>query len=457
MIICIMLCLFLWNSMEESLDVYCQKKRPHVIEKESLWRDSFWVEYDPNFDYSKIFFDIEKNIKSRWDIVWDKKILLDIINEIKNNNYKLTIDFLESFDSEKKHLIAQSFLLHFWKQTFSLLKQYWIPKSLVLRILYQLFHDFENDNFLNYFYKLWEWDWFNSLYFKQAYKFLGNYIDAKNEDNDKFLFHVIAEYNLIKTLDWNIRLINEENILNLWKDLCIGTFHTKNKSWYWWENKYWTLNLDYQWWITSFYEEWRMENEEWIKKYITEKKDNGIIMRVLNRNNSYFDASWISYRVYMDCPSWIALFYQNKPIACMNFFIRNWNEFFVNQIQRVMVFEYDKYGRCVRSNYSKIPEVLNKEKIDWRDILYMTIVNLAKKYNIERIIIQSGENNRRTWEFWSIYDTTPYLNYLINNWLLSPDKKVRLSHRIAYQIYDIFAKSHWWKLDEQQNYCINLT
>ena len=61
-----------------------------------------------------------------------------------------------------------------------------------------------------------------------------------------------------------------------------------------------------------------------------------------------------------------------------------------------MVFEYDKYGRCVRSNYSKIPEVLNKVKIDWRDILYMTIVNLAKKYNIERIIIQSGENNRRT-------------------------------------------------------------
>lgn len=263
------------------------------------------------------------------------------------------------------------------------------------------------------------------------------------------------EYNIIKNLDGDINLFNKENIVNLWEDFSLWTFYARGHMWFWFEKKRWSYSLDRNGKKTDIMREWKkiMVDENGRKIYwaeVLDRDDDSLYELDENGDKKLVDASWIMYDAYLDSPSWVALFYKGSPIASMCFFVRNWNEIFINQIQKVVHYEYDRYGRCIWKRYSK--EVNN---IDWNNILYNVIVNLAKKYNISRIIIQWWENNRWIKEIYEDYETYYFKNNK-SSWLDEsiPKKnkgKIHLDPEIAHRIYDVFAESLWFQQDMEWN------
>ena len=274
---------------------------------------------------------------------------------------------------------------------------------------------------------------FNIKYFRQAY-------DYCSRQEDRNIYHILQEYNLIKNFDNDVASPEITNNLNLWKNFSIWTFHTRFElSSYWYEEKYGSYDLDRSWNEVNFSNEWDKFDTQ-LDKYVLDR----------NHESNYKDASWIAYSVYLDSPTWVALFYKGNPIACMCFWIRNWNEFFINQIQKVPHWEYDRYGRCIWKSYS---EVVNQ--IDWKNILLNAVINLAKKQNISHIVIQWWKNNRWINEFWEHYESYYFKNHVKLNIEYLPEKRdekeLHLDPKIAHQIYDVFAEKLWFEKDEEWN------
>ena len=144
--------------------------------------------------------------------------------------------------------------------------------------------------------------WFNAKYFIQA----SNYL---RDVWDKDIFHVLKEYNLIKNLDKDIESTEIKDSLNLWEKFSIWVFHTSEDSWYWHEEKYGFYELDSKWKQINLYNKWQIEI---LDAHVLDRNDESI----------YQDASWEIYNEYLDSPSWIALFYSEKPVACMSFYIK---------------------------------------------------------------------------------------------------------------------------------------
>ena len=95
------------------------------------------------------------------------------------------------------------------------------------------------------------------------------------------------------------------------------------------------------------------------------------------------------------------------------------------------------------------------DKIDRKTVLYNITTNLAKKYNVTRIIIQWWENNRWIKEVWKDYETDYCRNHTsiyIDKSKIKPNKeKLHLDPEIAHKIYDVFAEGLWFKKDEEWN------
>ena len=90
-----------------------------LTERENLWSDLFKSEYKSDYDFSLFFKNIEKcinknsfffNQKSLKFLKNSKEEYTEIINLVKNNNYKIDIKFLESLDNKKKYLISSIFI-----------------------------------------------------------------------------------------------------------------------------------------------------------------------------------------------------------------------------------------------------------------------------------------------------------------------------------------------------------
>ena len=431
-----------------------EKELIDVENKERLWADTFWSEYKPDYDYLKSFDWLEDRLSKDENFLYfvkegKRKKIFEIINLVKNNNYKIDIKFLESLNNEQKYLISYlffEFILEEW-----LWGRFIMWKSLLIWMTFwynDKHYVFDVRRFMEEIWKNFEW--FNSLYFYQALDCLWrHYIDnSKIINTDEFLFSVITEYSIIRNLDSDINSFNKENIVNLWENFSLWTFHAWTKTWFWFEKKRWSYSLDKNGKETDI-------RSEWVKvmtngKKVLDRDDESLYELDENGDKKLIDASWIQYDVYLDSPSWVALFYKGSPLASMCFFIRNWNEIFINQIQKVVHYEYDRYGRRIWKHYSK--EVNN---IDWKNILYNVIVNLAKKYNISRIIIQWWENNRWIKEISEDYETN-YFRSKIHIWHdeTIPKKnkgKIHLDPEIACKIYDVFAESLWFQQDMEWN------
>ena len=416
-------------------------------EKEKLWAEAFWSEYKPDYNFEHFF----KNLESKFFVSdkengseKDKQKFDEIHSLIKGHGYKLNISFLETLSSDQKRYISQLFLdecLYF------LDSKYKMGKSLLLWACF-LWLDESPYSIDNLFYKIAQnFDGFNLKYFRQA-------CATVNMTNENNLYNVIKYYNFIKKIDDDIKSTEIQSALNLWKDFSLWVFHHSNTyilDWY--EEKYWWYDLNSKW------EKFDLSSEWWIEMY--DENDMQVpYARALDRNDAsvFKDASWIRYEVSLDSPTWIALFYHNKPIACISFYIKNWNEIFINQIQKIAYYEYDRYWRCTWKHNSNI-----LDKIDWQDKLYDIVIKLAKKYTISRITIQWWKNN--IWTKINYKDPgTSYFRFkncssicfgdcdeIMEDKWIRYERKIHLSPEIAHKIYDVFAEEHWFKEGQDWN------
>lgn len=407
------------------------------LDKEWVWMEAFWNEYKPDFSCEKFFslvkekyYDGGKWVVLRMSVADDTKMFAELFSMIKENNFKLDIQFLESLRDDQKKYISQIFLYLINNHLDGKFEKMW--KSLLIWMCWWGSEDYRNHYFdREKLYRISkDFEGFNLRYFRQAYDCL-----SRAWDND--IYHIVKEYNLIKNVDKDLESILLRNTLDLWKWYSLWTFHTRSElSWQWYEEKYWFLELDKEWKEIKFNNVWEKNVEGY--KFVLDR----------NHESVYKDASWILYNEYLDAPTWVALFYRNNPIACMCFYIKNWNELFINQIQKVPYYEYDRCGRCIWKHYSK--EVNN---VDWKNILYGIIGDLAKKYNVVRIIIQWWENNRRTKEIYEDYETDYFKN---KSFFMGeiPEKnkgRVHLDPEIARKIYDVCAEWLWFQKYEDWN------
>ena len=421
--------------------------------REKLWSDLFKSEYKPDFDFSFFFEKIEKYIKKNSFFSLNNRSLkflknrmeeyTEVINLVKKNNYKIDITFLESLNNKQKYLLSSIFIDSIWVDNLS--NEFHMWKSLFVWMSF--WYNYRSNSFVDderfkellckigiNFYS------FHLAKFIQAYRFIS--YNTRIQDLNDFFFDVLAEYNLIKNIGNDIDDFNNINILNLWEDFSLWTFHTRSELWYWREIKYWYYWLDKDWNETNI-------QEVWDKTMLNDNGEKVLWAFTLDRDHDSInaDASWIEYLEYIDSPSWIALFYEGKPVACICFYIRNWNEFFINQIQKVVHYEYDRYWRCIGKRYSDIVK-----DIDWENILYNVVMELAGRYGIKKIVIQWWENNRWIKEVWKDLET-PYFKYECENIRTIPANKWKkhLSVDIAKKIYDVFALWKWFEYDEDWN------
>ena len=413
-----------------------------LSEEEKIWTLAFWEEYKPDFSYEKFFLNIKSKfydngiriLRYEFD---DDEIFLELFYLLKNNWFKVNIWFLESLNDKQKKYLSLLFLNKFYNQ---LDWKPWMGKSLFIwfcRWELKLYKENYIDvNKLNEISK--NFKGFNLTFFRQAY-------DCLIKEWERNIYHIINEYNLIKNLDEDIKLLDVATKLDLWKGFSLWVFHLRWKEpWCWPENFWWYKELDKNGNDTWF-------KDVWWKKVLDEWGDN---YRILDRNHfsSYKDASWVFYNVFLDSPTWIALFYKNRPVACISFFIKNWNELFINQIQKVPCYEYDKYGRRIWKRYSS-----SINGIDWKNILYNVVLNLAEKYDIARIVIQWWKNNKRIKVMYEDYETEYFKKKnksLEREWSLPPKNKwkVHLDPEIAKRIYDVFAESLWFFQNSNWNW-----
>ena len=434
-------------------DSTLEKKLNKSEAREKLWSDLFLSEYKPDYDFSFFFKKIEKYItknsffsfshRNLKFLKTNKEDYLEVVNLVKNNNYKIDINFLESLDNNKRYLLSSIFIDSVWYDNLSNEFQMW--KSLFIWFCFWYNYRWnelvDNEWFVELLWRVRDnFSAFKSVNYIQAYRFIKYSTRVKNLNN--FFFDVLAEYNLIKNIDNDIEELKKADNITLWKDFSLWTFHTRSELWYWWEVKYWNYWLDKDWNETII-------RKVWDKTMLNDKWEEVSWAYTLDRDHEsiHADASWIEYQEYLDSPSWIALFHEGKPVACICFSVRNWDEFFINQIQKVVHFEYDRYGRCIWKRYSDAVK-----DIDWENILYDVVKELAAKYNIKRIVIQWWENNRWINEVWKDLETSYFTYDCLNRRTLPANEwKKHLSVDIAKKIYDVFALSKWFEYDQDWN------
>ena len=101
-------------------DSTLEKKLNQSEYREKLWSDLFKSEYKPDFDFSFSFEKIEKYVKKNSFFSLNNRSLkflkngmeeyTEVINLVKNNNYKIDIVFLESLNNKQKYLLSSIFI-----------------------------------------------------------------------------------------------------------------------------------------------------------------------------------------------------------------------------------------------------------------------------------------------------------------------------------------------------------
>jgi hypothetical protein len=103
-----------------NLDSTAEKRLNKPEYREKLWSELFNSEYRPDFDFSNFFKNIEKYINLSSFLSFNQRSLkflknnkeeyTEVVNLVKNNNYKIDIKFLESLDNKQKYLLSSIFI-----------------------------------------------------------------------------------------------------------------------------------------------------------------------------------------------------------------------------------------------------------------------------------------------------------------------------------------------------------
>lgn len=404
-------------------------------EKEKLWSEIFWWDYNPDFSYKKLFSFIEQQINEYnnlfflTDYEWDSKDFLEVISLIKQNDYKLNLNFLEWLTDKQKILISHLFLwcvyYNFRNRDIDKIKSINNKSLIFLMHIYLHWSTLRGQDREKLYKILRAIEWLDVLYLTQTCSFLREH-EKKYRENYE---NITNEYLCIKTLDENINSLLEKQEICLWKDFSLIALHARWECWSWREK---------DWCYKQFDKDWKETDLE-----VREIQRSRYKYLDRSDKNIYNDFSWTEYNEFIDAPCGVALTYKNKPVACISFYIKDWNELFINQIQKVSYKEYDRYWRCIARKYNPI---INN--LDWETTLYNVAHKLAKKLHCTRIIIQWWENNKRTKELRKDH-----------NWekIASTNGEYHLKLETAKKIYDDFAASKWlWKNKKTGNWELKL-
>lgn len=383
-------------------------------EKDDLRSEAFWSGYTPEYNRKVYILNLQDSIKNSKNTE-DLKIYEDIFSLIERNDYKLNIKFLESLNDTQKKKLSSLILKDqnnnlksckiTWKSIYIWIVWYWIcnepyinEKSLkkfkwlitdisqdfewldipdYIDPIYKFFGDIITSNILQddktsendtvHDNKLLEngtpqdFEKFNPTYFMQAYNFLRKRnTDERNPDIS--IFDIVAEYKYIKNMRKDIH--NLEEILksnqHLHNNYSIKDLHAMDDCWSW-------RDVDVSTWRKLC---------ELLRSY----RDN--------KDNTDKSSQKVHY-INLDTPTWIWLYYENKPIAFISFYIRNWEELVINQIKKVPIYnsKYDKDKQQIVLGGKEFSKNTSSDgNNEYRsEVLYMAISELAKKYNISNI------------------------------------------------------------------------
>ena len=103
-----------------NLDSTAEKRLNKTEYRGKIWSELFNSEYKPNFDLSFFFKKIEKYVNKTSFLSFNNRSLkflknnkeehIEVINLVKNNNYRIDINFLESLDNKQKYLLSSIFI-----------------------------------------------------------------------------------------------------------------------------------------------------------------------------------------------------------------------------------------------------------------------------------------------------------------------------------------------------------
>lgn len=369
------------------------------------------------FEIKKIKADFIWKSIDRYGIYKSNKSIKILKQKIQEYDF-LDVTILEKMSKVDKELIADALAnsilicLKKWKLTkTSLLENFWT--WLLFRICF-----YANDEYHDLVRKLDSEKIITTDSLTKQIQSKFYHRRMKYEERD--ILNSVSEYFLLKNLNTYITNIplSQNNLELQW--LFVAWENCKGK-----EQKRWNIDLDKNWEETNI----RYNGLDFYSEIMENKK-------IINHLSpySYKDASWERYCMYLDAPCGVWLFYKWKPICEICFYIDN-GYLFINQIQKTVHYEYDRYGRMIGNKYSsKVPK-------NWETLLFKSVENIAKQHWCKWIIIQSWKNNRWTTEF--------YTEDSDEDWRKIITDIPHLSQQVAEKIYDVFAKKEWFIYDEQ--------
>jgi len=166
------------------------------------------------------------------------------------------------------------------------------------------------------------------------------------------------------------------------------------------------------------------------KRFIGKKEIN-IQTPNYDNLNIYRNRSGTIYRIYLDGPIGIGLFYDKRPIAVISFSLQDMKTLFIHQMQVISADHFDTHGRMTHQKVDPIVQTIPRQ-----ETLYDIVVLVAKKYGCKKILLQSGEKNKWTETSRLELQFDDEDKTLVETNIDIP----HLSLAIAQQIYDTFAK-----------------
>ena len=176
----------LWNNLDKV------KRIESPLDKEWVWMEAFWNEYKPDLSFGEFFTWVKAEYydKGIWVLHYkmekqdDRKMFAELFPMIKENNFKLDIQFLEILREDQKKYISQ--LCLYFIDYNDLSDKFEMGKSLLIWMFWRETEKYGNHSFdqdkLDNISK--NFDGFNLKYFRQAY-------DCLSRASDKDIYHIV--------------------------------------------------------------------------------------------------------------------------------------------------------------------------------------------------------------------------------------------------------------------------
>lgn len=233
--------------------------------------------------------------------------------------------------------------------------------------------------------------------------------------------------------------INNDNIKtyfkkNLWQNFSLWTLYSSSIVLYGnGREEQWNKHIDNK---GKIIDPDIIHNTNIYKKYMINNQERTLLVTNYKNPDIYKDFSWSSYNIYMDAPIGISLLYNDTPIAMIAFTLQDEKTLFIRQIQKTNITHFDRYWRNIGKRTDPITQTIPRQKI-----LYDITTMIAKKYQCNKIAIQSWVNNKRIKQ----KQTELVVDDMTKKRIEVETNQPHLSPDIAKQIYDVFAEKQWFK------------